>query len=190
MHVPRYALSALFLSVVAALPISAQTIADGTDRDQSLLDGGGRRRQRRRQRRRPPQELRELVRSLEITREQRELARDAAREAMPVVREARERARDLIERARADGHRDPRALRDRLLALRDATRDELRPGAHRLVQSLTTEQRAKLAVAAARHGRTFDEGRLEQRLTRLLAHPRFMQRMHERVEHRDAPRTR
>src|SRR6185436_2477011 len=101
-----------------------------------------------------------------------------------------------IERARSDESRDPRALHERLHALRDATREALEPNARRLVASLTPEQRAKLEAAAERHGRKFDAERLTERFTRLLAHPRFAQRMQERAQHRGeggdarAPRTR
>src|SRR5262245_43091481 len=124
MHAPRLALSAFFLSLVAALPVSAQTIADGPHRD-----GGGRRRvpPGRRHRRPPGAEMRALVRSLQITPQQRELVRAEAREAAPLVRQAHETARAMIERARGDENMDKRALRERLLALRDATHEALEP---------------------------------------------------------------
>lgn len=174
---------ALALSFLSALPVDAQTVVDGP---QGRRPAPGQR--RRRPHRRPPQELRQLLQSLQVTQEQKDLVRAEAQAVAPRVREAREEARIRIQAERARKTPDHEALRNGLRELREETIDQVLPHARRVVQSLTNEQRALLAAKAAEHGRAFDEQRLAERVARLLAHPRFLQRMGR--EHREGPVTR
>ncbi|MBI5364075.1 MAG: hypothetical protein HZA53_12905 [Planctomycetes bacterium] len=161
------------LALVTALPVDAQSTTDGP---QGRRPAPGQR--RRRPHRRPtPQELRPLLQSLQITPQQKELARAEAQAVLPRVRAAREEAHFRMQAERARKNPDFHALREELRELRHATLEQIAPHARRLVDSLTPEQRQRLAEAAQRHGREFDPARLEQRLARLLAHPRLLQRL-------------
>lgn len=174
---------ALALSVLSSLPVDAQTVADGP---QGRRPVPGHR--RRRPQRRPPQELRQLLQSLHVTQEQKDLVRDEARAVAPRIRAAREEAWIRVQAERAQRTPDRETLRSDLRELRDETLEQVLPHARRIVQSLTNEQRALLAQKAAEHGRTFDENRLAERVARVLAHPRLLQRMgRAHGEHREAP---
>ncbi|MBK7874695.1 MAG: hypothetical protein IPJ77_02920 [Planctomycetes bacterium] len=152
---------ALALSFLSALPVDAQTVVDGP---QGRRPAPGQR--RRRPHRRPPQELRQLLQSLQITQEQKNLVRAEAQAVAPRVREARDEAWVRVQAERARPAPDREALRAELRELKHATLEQLLPHARRVVQSLTNEQRALLAAKAAEHGRTFDENRLAERRAR------------------------
>jgi hypothetical protein len=166
------ALTGLLLAVFAAAPVPAEA-PDGS----TTVEQDGRRRRRRVRRRPPvPQQVRELVRSLDVTPEQRELARAEARRLAPIAQDARQRARELVRRVRAD-ETSHAAAREELHALRAETRAALLPHGRRIVDSLTPEQLQRLERAAAARGRTFDPDRLAARVARVLARPRVQERL-------------
>lgn len=124
------------------------------------------------------------MRSLEVTTEQRELARQAARELAPRANELRPQARALLEKARAlrrDGDREGArtVLRDELRPLLERAKPDAERAAAPIVRSLTPEQRAKLEAAAKRRGESFDERRFSHRLGLMLG----SRRMQRRAEH-------
>jgi hypothetical protein len=124
---------------------------------------------------------RERLRSLEISDEQRELARQAARELAPKANELRPQIRGLVERARemrrrgdAEGARA--MLRSELKPLLESAKPHAERATAPLVQSLRPEQRAKLEAGAKRRGEAFDERRFSHRLGLMLGSRRAQQR--------------
>ena len=173
----------LALTLFSALPVDADTFADRRGRRPAPGE------RRRRPGRRPvPQELRQFVRALEFTDAQKAQFRAAAQSVAPRVREAREEAFFRVQAERARRNPDFEALREELRELRARTLDETAPHARRLVASLTPEQRARIEEAARARGREFDIERLEDRVARLLAHPRLLRRLSEARERVPATR--
>src|SRR5262245_58203910 len=125
------------------------------------------------------QERRDLLASLNVTDDQRRTALEKARAAAPIVSGAKDEARRIVAQAWAAAAKDPsadrKALRqsvhDQLKALREKTRGQGEPLAREVGSPLTPEQRAKLAAAAATHGRTVDDARLTRRVARMLSRP-------------------
>jgi hypothetical protein len=124
---------------------------------------------------------RERLRALEISDEQRELARQAARELAPKANEVRPQIRALVERAKemrrsgdAEGARA--MLRNELKPLLESAKPHAERATAPLVRSLRPEQRAKLEAGAQRRGQNFDERRFSQRLGLMLGSRRAQQR--------------
>ena len=110
-------------------------------------------------------------RALQFSRAQKEQALAVARSAQPLVRELRQQ----IRAERGQGREHVREL------VRDAFQ-RIRPQVQALVATLTPEQRAQLEARAQRHGRTFDEARLERRLAFLLSRPGAARRIERQLE--------
>lgn len=126
------------------------------------------------ERRRLRQHAREFVRSLEITPEQRDQARDVVRSLRPLADEVRPQAHAILEQARElarSGKREEarELLRTQMKPLLQGALERAKPAVRPLVQTLTPEQRARLGAAAAARGRAFDEERFTSWLTRRLA---------------------
>ena len=126
------------------------------------------------ERRRLRQHAREFVRSLEITPEQREAARDVVRSLRPLADEVRPQAHAILEQARElarSGRREEarELLRTQMKPLLQGALERAKPAVRPLVRTLTPEQRARLEAAAAARGRAFDEERFTSWLTRRLA---------------------
>jgi hypothetical protein len=109
--------------------------------------------------------------ALQLSRAQQEQALAVARSAQPI-------ARDLRQQIRAERDQGRAHVRE---LVRDAFQ-RLRPQVHALIATLTPEQRAQLEARAQRHGRTFDEARLERRLAFLLSRPGAVQRIERKLE--------
>jgi hypothetical protein len=117
---------------------------------------------------------REILRRLEVTPEQRELAREAAAKLRPLADELRPQVRDVLGRARelrrtGDARGAARLREAELRPLRERTRSSALPEVEPLLRSLTPEQRATLERAARARGRELDEQRLARRLALRLA---------------------
>jgi DNA-binding LytR/AlgR family response regulator len=72
-----------------------------------------------------------------------------------------------------------------LLRARELVREafqQLRPQVRALLDTLTPEQRARVAALAQRHGRTLDEARVERRLAFLLSRPGAAARIQRNLE--------
>jgi hypothetical protein len=131
---------------------------------------------------------RDFARSLEITPEQREQARDAARALSPEAAELRARARQILERARAlkqSGDREGarQHLRAELRPLIEEAKSRGGEHARPLIGTLTPEQRERFSELARRHGRTFDDERAAEKLGRMLGSRRAGERF-ERLRQR------
>jgi hypothetical protein len=172
--------------LLAAGAASAYGSAQGPERARSHAgarcerDGGAAGRRQRLHRR--VRRGREFVRSLGVSEEQRELARQASRELTPRADELRPQARAIVERARAlrlsgdrDGARE--LLRNELRPLLESAKPDAERAVDPLLRSLTPEQRAKLEAAAQRRGKQFDEQRFAHRLGLALASKRAQGRV-------------
>jgi hypothetical protein len=176
--------SAVIVAAALAAGAAAPAFAgdDGAGRrnhPRAGRSGGRRGALRDRFRRAMRQERRDLLASLNVTDDQRRTALEKARAAAPIVSAARDEARRVVAQARAAAAKDPAAdrkalresVRTQLQALRERTRGQVEPLAKDVLASLTPEQRAKIDAAAAKRGRTVDEGRLTRRVARMLARP-------------------
>ncbi|MBL8859158.1 MAG: hypothetical protein JNL28_11670 [Planctomycetes bacterium] len=132
-------------------------------------------------------EIRKFVRTLEITEFQRAQALAAAKSIAPIAAAARAEARTLIENARKSNTTGDReavraAVREQLKALRERTRDQILPYGQGVFNLLTVEQKAKLAAAAEKRGRTFDADKAVRRMTWALARPRAVEFLEARTQ--------
>ena len=119
--------------------------------------------------------------TMQWTADQQRLALEKARAAQPIVAEARkELARLLAQGApgattdgtdKADRKSGRKTQRDAIRTLRRATAEKLAPLAQDLIAGLTADQRAKLEGFAAARGRTLDDAKLAQRISKWLARP-------------------
>lgn len=132
-------------------------------------------------------EIAKFVRSLEITDFQRAQALAAAKSIAPIASAARAEARGIIENARKSNQTGDKAAiraaaREQIKALRERAVEQAKPFAQGVFDLLTVEQKAKLAAAAEKHGRTFDADRAVRRMTRLLARPRAVEFLEARTK--------
>jgi len=115
--------------------------------------------------------------ALGATDAQKALLLEKARAAQPVVDAARKEAAGTLAKAyetvKAGGDRRAarEAARASMRSIRERTRAQLEPLARAVLESLTPEQRQKIAGRAAARGGSFDEGRFVRRLGRMLARP-------------------
>lgn len=188
--------SALFTGLFLASPSFAQS-ADGQGRSPATDGQHPHRPQRPHRPHRPvPHPGGELVRSMNFSTEQKELALTEARQAAPIATEMREKAKQIVRDARAqrkEGSKDEgksRGLdtRTQLRSLHQDAMHRIEPMARQLAQSLTPEQHQKLVDAAQRHGRTFDDQRLVEHLSKWLARPGRVSRLQERLKEQPATR--
>jgi Spy/CpxP family protein refolding chaperone len=168
----------LALTLGALLALSAFSFASA-DRG----DGHARKNVRERM-----EQRRDVARKLNFTNAQRAQALQAARTVQPAARAAREEARQIIADARAKNPTGDRAairdaVKSRIQELRQRVLAVAEPQARSLAATLTPEQRAKLNEHAQKHGRTFDENRFVERLSKMLASKRavtFLERRQDR----------
>ena len=131
---------------------------------------------------RPPPPAMKLLRHLGQSDEQKALVKQAREAAAPGREDVREQMRAVLAAARK-GERTPQAreqAKAQVKAILDSARTSLEREARRLLDSLTPEQRQKIADFAAKHGKTVDEARLLKRVEGLLLMP-------GRGAHRPAP---
>lgn len=130
----------------------------------------------------------DLVKSLELSDDQRRVALEKARAAQPIVDAWRRKVAEhrVAERAAADGRttdgaaaeptkEERRTRRDARRADRTRLREELAtalaPLARDVVAALTPEQRARIEGFAAARGRNLDEAALVRGVSRMLVRP-------------------
>ena len=174
------------ISITATLAAAGER-ADGRGRDRAaaVRDGGDREHGVRGQGLRPRDRLRHrhadarhVLRDLNLSPAQRDLARREAEALRPAAQALRDEARAIVAAARArardsDGDGDRAGARtqarDALRELRTRARTEFTPAGRALVASLTPEQRAHIEARLAARGRTFDVERASERVGRRLA---------------------
>jgi Spy/CpxP family protein refolding chaperone len=114
---------------------------------------------------------RRFLRALDLSDAQKATIRES-REASAKVREdARAATREMVGAARKGGDRSDAArtaLREKVRAVRASARLAVEPQAKRILESLTTEQRAKIEERAKARGKTVDEAKLLERIEGLL----------------------
>ncbi len=175
------ALTLAGLSITATLAAAGDR-ADGRSRDRThaVRDGGGREHALRQRGERPRHwraNARDVLRDLDLSDAQRELARREAEALRPAAQALRDEARAIVAAARTrarTGDRDGARTeaRDALRGLRTRARADFTPSGRALVASLTPEQRARMEARSAARGRTFDADRASERVGRWLARPR------------------
>lgn len=125
-------------------------------------------------------EMHGLLESLQITNAQRAVLLQQAQAAEPIAANARKEAARILVASHdpngtGGGSGDDKAtrasVREQLKNLRERTFSEVEPLARQALGTLTPEQRAKIDEAAAKHGRTADEGKLLQGVAFWLMRP-------------------
>jgi Spy/CpxP family protein refolding chaperone len=168
----RVLLAVLFASAVAAPAAAWASPEDGRDPG-ARGDRRGRVERALRHRAHARRAMR-LLRRLELTDAQREGIRDARKAATDVRKDLREKVRSLFQDARAK-ERTPESraeLREKVKAAIEEARGKVEPQAKAILDSLTSEQRAKLLEAAARRRGTATDADLVRGISRLLLAPR------------------
>jgi hypothetical protein len=120
------------------------------------------------------QRARGSARGLEITEEQRAIARECKLALKPLADETRPQARAILEQARElrqSGDREAlrNLIENDLRPLLRSARERAEPLVQPLLRSLTPDQRARIDATARRRGRQLDDSRLSARLALLLA---------------------
>ena len=126
-----------------------------------------------------------FLRLLDLSDAQRTQLADARTAAEPIRQDARTKVRAILEEARK-GERTPDTrtkVREQVKAVLQAAATQVEPSAKRLLDSLTPEQRARLAERATKHGKTLDDAMLLRRFERLVLAPAGAGR-HERRDAR------
>lgn len=116
---------------------------------------------------------RRALRVLDLTDAQKEAVRSARQETAAERDALRGSVRALRERT-LDGERSPearKAMREEIRGTVRAAADRVAPVARRLVDGLSSEQRARLEEKAKEHGKTLDDERLLRLFERLLLAP-------------------
>ena len=134
-----------------------------------------------------------MFESLDFTADQRHLMIERARAIGPIVESAKAEARrmiaDALVQARTGDREAIRAqVKENVKALRQGTAEKIAPLARDVVQSLTAEQRSKIAEFAAKRGRTVDDDMLVRRFSRALAKPMTLAYL-EALDRAPAPAT-
>lgn len=122
-----------------------------------------------------------LARMLGLTEAQRDDFRKAREAAAPVRTDLRAKIHALREEARKGERTEASraATREAVKALVATAREQVAGDARRLLATITPEQRARLAEAAARRGKTLDDARLLRGIERMLLRP---ERGHRRAQ--------
>jgi Spy/CpxP family protein refolding chaperone len=175
--------ASLAAAILAAPVLSAPSAsaAPGDPVDGAAKPGAGLRGERRANR--GARRAMRFLRRLELSEAQKAQLGEARTAAEPVRADARAKIRAILEAART-GPRDEAArtqVRAQVKAVREAAAAQVEPSARRLLESVTPEQRARLAERAAKHGKTLDDAKLLKRIERALLAGR-----HARARARDA----
>lgn len=190
------ALTLAGLSIMATVAVAGDRAHKrGDERTHAVRDGGAREQgqhprgsglRQRAERRGERMQLwrgraRDVLRDLDLSDAQRELARREADALRPAAQALREEARAIVAAARAGVRTGDRQVakaeaQEALRELRARARAEFTPAGRALVASLTPEQRARIEARLSAHGRTFDEERASERVGRWLARPHATER--------------
>jgi len=114
-----------------------------------------------------------FLKSLELTDAQKALLADGRAQAEGVRKDLREKIAALLKTP-VTGENAEQLRKDRRAKIRElveAARGQVEPSAAKFVAALTPEQKAKIAEAATKHGKTYDEAKFTKRISMLMLAP-------------------
>ena len=174
----RFLFASALAAVLAAAPLAALAGPSSDGRPaagRAGRDGAGRAGHRMRHRAmRNARHTMKVLKSLDLTDAQKALLADGRAGAESVRADLRTKIKAVFETpVTGDKPEDLRAARRaKIKELMEAARTQVEPSAAKFVSALSPEQKAKLAEAAQKHGKTFDEAKFTKRVAGLFLAPK------------------